>query len=325
MKPILSLLLVLSPSAWGAPASALVQGESPLVKVAEYQMREARFGAAAVIHGDHLYVSGGSNEGNWVLDSMERLDLRTGVSQPFGRLQRGRLWHRAIVVGQTMYVLGGATMDSGEGGQRIQGPDDSVELIDLPTGRVSRGPTMPDRRRSFACWQFDGKLHVIGGFVRSGSKSGWSNSTLLFDLSTKLWSRGASLLTAREAEAAVVDDSLVVVAGGYSGVGALDQVEFFDPRKGHWQALPPLCRETSAHAVALLGHELFLFGHYDDVAQCLVYDLRTRQSKAITAPFAGARHSAAVVHRDRIYLVGGRTAESSEGFARVQVFARRTP
>lgn len=299
--------------------------EAPLIKVAELRMREARFAAAAVAQGEHLYIIGGSNAGNWVLDSIERLDLRTGKSEPFARLQRGRLWHRAVIVGHTIHVLGGESTFVNAQGQTRLITEGSVELIDLPTRRVSRGPAMPEARRSFGCVLFDGKIHVIGGCLRSVEKEIRRHTTMVFDLTTQRWSPGAAMPTSRESEAVLVDGPAIVVPGGYNGVMALADVEFFNLRDGTWRTLPPLCRPASAHAVAFLGQHLFLFGHYDAPGQCLAYDLRTRRSEAIAVPFTGARHTAAVVHQGRIHIIGGRGDESPEAFDLIQVFALRQP
>ncbi len=326
--PFLPGLFVLgAPTAWSAPPGGLppvaVGAEASLVKVAEFRMREPRFGAAAVAQGDYLYIVGGSNAGSWVLDSIERMDCRTGASEPFARLERGRIWHRVVQVGRTLYVLGGETVTPDASGQPTQRPDDSVEIIDLSTGRIARGPALPEPMRSFGCVLVEGRIHLFGGLVQTGASAGRSDRTWIFDLKTGRWSRGEPMPTPREADAVLVDGPEVVVPGGYNGVEALAVVEGFNPRDGLWRTLPPLCRPASAHALAHLGHHLLLFGHYDDPGQCLAYDLRTGQSEPLALRFTGMRHSAAVVHGGRIYVIGGRAHELGEPQDLVQVFALR--
>jgi hypothetical protein len=286
-------------------------------------MREPRFGAAAVVVGELIYIVGGANAGNWELDSIERLDSRTGFSEPFGRLKTGRIWPRAAVDGRTMYVLGGASSRRDAAGRMRQRADESVELVDLSTGQIARGPDLPEPRRSFGCVLLGGRIFVFGGVGQTETSVRQSRSTWILDLKTQRWSEGKPMATPRETEAAVVDGPLVVVAGGYNGVQALADVEVFDPGNGTWNRLPPLCRPTSAHSLARLGHQLYLFGHYDEPAQCLAYNLRTKQSEVIAAPFTGARHSAAVVVGDRLYVIGGRHDASAEALDLVQVFTRR--
>jgi hypothetical protein len=62
---------------------------------------------------------------------------------------------------------------------------------------------------------------------------------------------------------------------------------------------------------------------YSGTTTCLAYNLRTKQSEVIAAPFTGARHSAAVVVGDRLYVIGGRHDASAEALDLVQVFTRR--
>lgn len=301
-----------------------VTASSPLLKVAEFHLRTPRFGAAVAAHGDYLYILGGSSADDWVLDTIERLDVRTGVTEPFGRLQRGRLWHRVVSVGMNLLVLGGDTVFAGTNGRMTLRTEDSVERIDLATGRATFGPPLPQPRRSFACSTAGGYVFVFGGYWRADNQAGWSNAAWRLDLATLRWEVLPPKPTPCEAEAALVHGPLFLLPGGFDGVKAIREVEMFNPRDNTWRTLPALCRPASAHAVAFLGHHLFLFGHYDDIGQCLAYDLRTRQSEVIAAPFTGARHAAAVVHRDRIYIVGGRTADSSVGLDLVQVFALRS-
>ena len=314
-------LILAGAAAWAAPAPVEPAAAPLLVKVAELRLREPRFAAAAVADGNFLYVSGGSHADQWVLDSVERIDLRTGMAEPFGRLQRGRLWHRMVVVAGTLYVVGGDAVVVDARGEKRLHTEMSVECINLATRAHASGPSLPEPRRSFACFVRDGRLHVIGGCAYAEGGASWSPTTWILDLASSRWSKGAPLPTPREAEGAWDLESGFLVAGGFNGVEALATLERYDGRAGTWQGLPPLCRPASAHAAAVLGPHLFLLGHYDDVAQCLTYDLRTRKSVVMTAPSTGARHAAVVVHRQRLYLVGGRTAESSDGFSTVQVLA----
>jgi hypothetical protein len=286
-------------------------------------MRETRFAAAAAVHGDHLYILGGSNEGNTVLDSIERLDLRTGVAEEFARLKRARLWHRAIVVDDLLYVMGGeALLPNAQGEARLM-PDDSVEIVDLRTRRISAGPAMPEARRSFGAVLWKGTIHVMGGCLRGGTGPVRTNTTVRLDLATQRWAPGAPMPTARETDAVLVEGPRFLIAGGFDGRDARAEVEWYDPRAGTWETLPPLCRSASAHSLAALGSQVYVFGHYDAPEQCLAYDLRTQRSQAVTPPYKGARHTAVMVHQEKIYVIGGRGSESPEAFDLIQVFARR--
>ncbi len=311
-------LVAASPEAGGREAS-------PLVKVAEHRLLEPRFAAAAAAAGDYLYVSGGSSGDQWVLDSIERFDLRTGKSEPFAQLARGRLWHRMVIVDGALLVLGGDSVVEDLAGKKSLRTEASVERFDLATRARASGPPLPEPRRSFGCVVVGRQIYVVGGCRQSETGTSWSGATWTLDLASGRWSAGAPMPTAREAEAVLAGGAAIIVAGGYDGVEALRTVEAFELGSGIWAPRPPLPRPASAQAAAVLGDVMYLFGHYDDVDQCLAYDLRAGWSEVVAAPVRGARHAAAVVYRDRLHLVGGRTAESADGFATVQVLAVTPP
>jgi hypothetical protein len=222
-----------------------------------------------------------------------------------------------------LFVLGGDAVVEEAAGRKSLRTEASVERFDLATRARSAGPPLPEPRRSFGCVGDGRRIHVVGGCRQGGSGPAWSGAMWTLDLAAGRWSAAAPMPTAREAEAVLAGGATLLVAGGYDGVEALRTVEAFALRTGTWEPRPPLVRPASAHAAAVLGGTMYLFGHYDAVDQCLAYDLRTGRSEALAAPVRGARHAAVVVHRGRIHLVGGRTAESADGFASVQVLARR--
>ena len=291
----------------------------PIVKVAEFRMRVARFAPAAVAHGDYLYIIGGSNEGDSVLDSIERFNVRTGRSEEFSRLQVARQRHRALVVNDTICVLGGET--SFHTGLTLE---PSVEIVDLATGKVTPGVEMPTPRAEFGCVLLGGKIYVIGGIRLLGTKRNRTNTVDVFDLNSRRWSPGVPMPTPRETQATLIDGPYIVVPGGFDGNRALNEVEFFNPRDASWRSLPPLCRSTSAHSLIFLGHHLFLFGDYGAPAELLAYDLATRRSETFTLRYESARHTAAVVHQGRIYVIGGRVTRASGELNLIQVYALRS-
>src|SRR5688572_22187256 len=62
-----------------------VSGDVPLVKIGELKMRERRLAPAAAVHGDFIYIVAGSGADTGPLDSIERLNVRTGDSEPFAK------------------------------------------------------------------------------------------------------------------------------------------------------------------------------------------------------------------------------------------------
>jgi hypothetical protein len=326
----------------------MVTTSVPLVKVAEYRMREARRSSAAVAHGDYIYIIGGTDNGLVPLDSVERLNLRTGVSEDFARLGVARSGHRAVVVGDTIYVLGGAAagvatesalpsasldrrtvkdtrtqLDALTATTQSSRLEDSVELIDLKTRKVSNGITLPRPRRHFACVLLGEKIYVIGGHTPWGTTTAWVNTMDVFDLKTRRWLPGEPMPGARAAPATLIDGPFIIVPGGYNGRGKLDAVNYFNTRDTTWRTLPPLCRPTSAASLAFLGHHLFLFGDFDAPDELLAYDLVSKHSETFTLQYKPARSTTAVVHKGKIYVIGGEIAPYPTALDLIQVFALR--
>lgn len=252
-----------------------------------------------------------------VLDSIERIDVRTGVSEFFGKLSRPRAWHRAVLVVDRVYVLGGDS--PGRGGQPLES---AVEVLDLATGETSIAAAgQPDPRANFGCVELAGKIYVIGGRHRAGADTANTNTVEVLDVVTGQWSDGPPMPTPRQCNAVVVTGGFIVVPGGFDGKRSLTTVEVFDPRNAAWRTLPPLGRETSAHSVAFLDHHVFLFGDYHASGSMVAYDLFEKRSEVFSVNRMIARHTSAVTHNGRIYVVGGKLSSDQRALDRVYVFA----
>jgi hypothetical protein len=323
----------------------------PLEKVGDFKMREARFGPAAVVDGDFIYIIGGQDTARGAMDSIERFNVRTGQSEDFAKLKTGRFWHRAVVADGKIYVLGGVNgRTSGTPDAMFQAPqgdllagrrvasgssnpervsdsfemiESSVEVIDLATREVSAGVPMPDARQQFACVVLDEKIYVLGGVRPSTRGFVNTNDTQVFDLKRGKWSRGVALPAPGSFAATVVAPGVIVVAGGFDGDRALDAVEVFNPADKIWRILPPLHRGVSAHSLVFLGHYLFLFGDYLSPDELVAYDLIPKRSEAFTLDYKRARHTAAVLHEGKAYVIGGRAVRDTESVDYIQVYALR--
>lgn len=337
-----------------------VAANTPLVKVAEYKMLEPRAATAVVARGDYLYVVSGMNSRNAPSYTVERFDTRSGKSEIFAKLRNPRLWHRAVLVGDKLYVLGGAEIDeisssdlaatagtmravarskSGLGGlddgRDINTIDrasnigrarlawiDSVEIINLTTGKVSAGPDMRTPRGQFVAVATGDRILAMGGNDSAENRTSLTNGIDVLDLKTNKWSRGGAMGTgARNGDGVLVEGGFVVVAGGYNGRLPQSDVTAYNVRTQAWNAVAPLCRPASAHATVFLGHYLFLFGDYAKPEEFLAYDLKTKQSETFTGGFAPTCFAAAVAGEDgRIYVVGGQANQYSKPMDLVQVF-----
>ncbi len=329
----------------------------PLVKIADFRMREKRFAPAAVTDGRYIYIIGGTPGSGAPLETIERFDPVSGTSEEFAKLHTGRFWHQAVIHAGKIYVLGGSALSPGGsnpatfGGStyfdELRAPpavramisanegdftstnstglrmtfEASVEIIDLATRQVTRGAPMLVAQTSFSCVTLGDELYVIGGKRLRGGRFAFTNAVQVYSFATGKWRDGLNMPTPRATPSTLVDGPFIVVPGGYNGIRELDVVEAFDPRTDAWIVLPKLCRPVSAHSLVFLGHFLFLFGNYEAPGELVAYDLVTKKSEAFTLQYTPARHTAAVVVNGRVYVIGGKVAKDADALDLIQVFA----
>lgn len=224
----------------------VVTGIRPLVRIAEHPVVEPRFGAAVVADGDYLYLIGGSNSEGTRLDSIERLDLRTGQSIEWAKLAIARRHHRAVVAGGKIHVLGGTS-----GRSPIENPL-SEELSDFfgddlpaafatgadPAPRILGRPpdvlNAPKHAPHFATLFYEATMEVI-------------------DLQSRKVTLGPRMPVAKALFGCVVVDGKILVIGGQKQkVGTIfctNTVELFDLGTQQWSAginMPTARRCTAA-------------------------------------------------------------------------------
>jgi N-acetylneuraminic acid mutarotase len=291
-----SLLLLLKVVPAQAPKTVLS-------KVADYHLKTERCGAAAVAQGSYVFIIGGWNTGG-ILGDIERFDVRTHEVTVLTEKLTPRHHHGAALVDGKIYAFGGQ-------GYELQGAspfEETVDIYDLASGKITQGASMPAPRANFATAALGQKIYVFGGRGGEPGTFKQTNRTLIYDVAADSWSEGIPIPTPRETRAAVVANGEIIVAGGYhapmASVG-VKTVECFDLGKNQWLSLPDLGRPVSAHSAAVLGNYLFLFGNYDPTDQILAYDLATHTSTVVKNGFTPASQSTAVALDGMIYVVGG--------------------
>jgi Kelch motif protein len=329
-----------------------VSAHVPLVRVTDYRLVEPRFAAAAVTVGNFIYIIGGSNPHHPTLKSVERFDPRTGRSEIFAQLRIGRLWPRAVALGDKIYVLGGqsdgiaANAAAGINGDlasssiqarnkmlddatttattlalNVSDLESTTEIIDTVSGHVSRGPAMPEARLRFGCVALGQKIYMIGGAKRRADAVVFTNTVKVFDVATKHWSDGVPMPTPRDAVATVVNGGFIISPGGSNGQFETSDVAVFNPRNQTWSLLPQLVRPRSATALVFLGHYLFFFGDEEVPDEILAYDLATKTSEIFRLGYKPAQGAAAAIQGEKIYVFGGMENDRDYAHDYVQVYA----
>jgi len=359
MRFIFLLVVCLLPACLGVAASAETEPRveldpmkvtpmpAPILKIADHPILEPRYGAAVVAQDHYLYVIGGSNEAGTRLDTIERIDLESGQTELWGRLKLARRHHRAVIVGDRIYVLGGTSgMAGGLAGEVSDHPGDdplideepekagvppsffdlksidyesTMEVVDLVSRKVTFGPHMPVAKALFGCVVVDGKILVIGGQKKKGETLFCTNTTEVFDPVSGKWEPGINMPTPRRCVATVVD-GFVVVVGGYNGHKPLKVVEIFRPHQKAWHRLPPVAEAINPSASAWLGSFIFFFGDQGMSSRQLVYDLRAKRLVPYPLPLPDSEFAAALAHQDKLYIVGGGDLRTHDATAGIQVF-----
>jgi len=285
-----------------------IRAEEPsspqLTKVGEYHLKQPRYGAAAVAAGDCIYVIGGQNRGG-ILDDIERLDVRTHEVTTLPVKLIPRHHQGAVLVDGKTYIFGGV----GYGLPGSSGIEETLEIYDVATGKLTEGAPMPWPHASFAAAALDGKIYAISGVIgarRADVRE--TPRTDVYDIARNSWSEGVPMPTMRETRTAAVVRDAIIVAGGYSVPDVsrgLQTVEIFVPARQQWLTLPDLAEPVGSNSAAVLGRYLYLFGNYDPADDILAYDLTTHESSILKHQLTSTSQSTAVALGGRIYVVGG--------------------
>lgn len=280
--------------------------DSPLIKVADHPMVRARMGPAAVLSGDYIYVFGGTGGGAPIYRA-ERFNLRTQRAEEIPVDFLARRYHGAVEHEGKFYIFGGQSIGSGSRAHEAR-----VEVYDPATGRVEFIDDMPRPRARAAVVKLGTEVWMVGGEkAKEGRSTAQTNEVEIFDLATKQWRPGPPMPTPRAGTGTLVG-SFIVIPGGFASRTSRDEVEMYVPQEQGWKRLPRLSEQISAHATAVLGRWMFLFGDFEMTDRVLAYELPTRKTSAIKPGYADARNAIAISTPDRIYVIGGAANDGGE-------------
>lgn len=246
-----------------APKQGVLGGFGSLDELYEFTPRRGRFVAIARLpvpldhlalaaHGETLYAFGGWSD---ALPSRRAFRLRNGSWQELPPMSIARGGATATLVGDRVYVIGGAT-DTHSGGP-LPGTG-VVEVFDIGRGRWFRGPDMPTTRHHHAAAAAGKVIVVVGG--RDGSLSSIAAVDEL-DTTTGRWSEAPALPLAVGAPSAVTVDGRVLVGGGGDDArGWVTPATWLRLANGGWRRLPDLAVARHGHAMAALDGVAYVLG-----------------------------------------------------------------
>ncbi len=150
---------------------------------------------ALVSDGRYVYKLGGMQATNDAgqspqlrsLASAARFDPQANRWEPVTDLPEARSSHQAVIVGRTLYVLGGWAL---AGGMYDSTWSSTMLSADLDQGKLEwKATEVPFQVRAFGLVAHAGKLYALGGLTPESS----TDDVQVYDLASRTWSKGPAL------------------------------------------------------------------------------------------------------------------------------------
>ncbi len=132
----------------------------------------------------------------------------------------------------------GQDADAALGGRPPHGHDFAV--YDPAADRWEPLPNLPSQRNHIAGAAINGRIHIIGGRLGGGFRSGQTAAHEVFDPETRAWGVAAPMLRPRSGINGVLADGCLHAWGGESAAGMFPDHDYYDPRSDSWKKLPDM-------------------------------------------------------------------------------------
>jgi hypothetical protein len=267
----------------------------------------ARHEAAAVAHGDDLYLLGG--RGNRPL---ERYSTSTGQWENLGLAPFEMHHMQPVVLGDSIYVLGALTCCY----PREEIVND-VYAYDIQLGTWDVVGSLPATRirGSAAVVTYDDKIYVLGGNVagHDGGAVPWFDE---YNPLTGIWQELPDAPNARDHfSAVVVADQLVAAAGRQTALPnpaarPVRATDIYDFSSAQWRSAAPIPTvRAGAVSVAYDGHVIVAGGEINTSTVALdvveAYDVETDTWQALPSMTSGRHGSGGGVVGSHFYMFSG--------------------
>jgi len=259
--------------------------------------------------GTTLYAIGGE-DANGPVGGVLAFDTGLRDNPVAGRSAQ---WTTKAALPDARTHLAVATLDGkiyAVGGERDGVPVAAVSVYDPATDIWAALPPLPEGRTDLAAAGANGKVYVLGGTTTGGTatKRAGLATVSVYDPTTRQWSVGAPMPTARSGLATVTIGSNVYALGGQDGGTSLKAAERFDAQTGMWSALPAMpdarrnlaatSRETTLYAIGGIGAA-------ESSTSVQTFDPAANKWSSAPALVAGTSSLGVAVAEGRLYAVGG--------------------
>lgn len=207
---------------------------------------------SAVAYDNRIHVFGGYS-GSFLasspLDAHWRYDPKTNQWSEATALPTARGALVAVVVGDRIYTIGGAT-DEGTTG--------TVEVYDPSEDSWRSAPSMPTAREHLAAGAINGDIYVAGG--RQGL-SPMVDALERYHPETDSWKQLSPMPTARAGIAgADLEGGLFVFGGEEVGKQVFEAVEVYRPEMDSWSSVTPLPTPRWGLGAATIDNSIYTVG-----------------------------------------------------------------
>lgn len=216
----------------------------------------------------------------------------------------------AVVEGR-IYVVGGVS---------IRGSLRAFEALDPGTGRWTRCSPLPEKLNHSGVAGHGRSIYVSGGF-RDLFQRKRSDSLWRFDVDTGRWTKVARMPSSRVKHVMIERDGWLHLIGGLRH----REIWSYQIEKGTWQTdrIPPLPDLRDHISVLQDGEALYVFGGRNGKVpqpDCWIHQVgRDRWSVLTRLPEARGGQTA-VMHENRIHVVGGEDQRNKQTFRRYDIF-----
>lgn len=235
--------------------------------------------AAVAEYRGKLYIFGGftyyavpnQTFGGWEpVSNTWEYDPATDNWKPLAPLPTRRGSPVAMVVGDEIYVIGGAAMNPGSPEPAVfaQGPSRSLttnEAYNPERNTWTAKNPMPTPRNHMYAGVVNGKIYAIGGRIANPFITVASNLDIVeeYDPATDQWGPQRSRMpTARSGGGFATYNGKIYCAGGEvqtpQMLGAFRALEAYDPATNSWSILPYMPLPRHGVATAFIGNKLHL-------------------------------------------------------------------
>jgi len=291
----------------GAPLPAA--GEDPL----PLKLIKGRSGSAAVLEGGSIYILGGASA-NAVLGDIEKLDLKTGKTAFVTDKLHPRKYHTAQAYKGKIYIMGG------------HGHSDVVEIYDIAADTVTFGAPMPQPRYMPASVLIDGKIYIIGGGYlkkfKPPSEEEASDKVDVYDIEKDTWIEKASMPTARQTTAALLNGKIYAI-GGYNNETALSDFDIYSIKADTWAKQPALPFALSANEAVVIGDKIFSFGDYAEPGRVCFYDPAAGTWKILKTDYRPSYNNSVIAAGESVYIIGGNASPEDFNIDLIQVIPQK--